>query len=91
MPPPDRGPEGARGPRPDGPPPPDAGERRRGPGTQRGPNPDGYYARVWEMLNEDQQEFLRDRIDEARRERMMEREAPIVREGARERRRPRPE
>lgn len=83
-PPPPRGPEQQRA---DGPPPPSPpreqppGETRGAPGARRGPNPDGYYTRVWEVLNEEQQAFLRERLDAAKRDRLRQREAPIVREG----------
>lgn len=77
------------------PPPPPPGEapppperRRQGPppdhaDAPRGPRPDGYYARIWQLLDDHQRAFVKHRIDEARRERLMEREEPIVREGVR--------
>ncbi|MBL8746602.1 MAG: hypothetical protein JNK58_09640 [Phycisphaerae bacterium] len=81
-----RPPHGSGEPRADGPPPPPRpGDERRGPQEGRGPNPDGCYARVWEVLDADQQAFLRERIEAAQRERMMQREEPIVREGVRKR------
>lgn len=87
----ERGPRGEQAP----PPPPEAeGERREGAQVspeqsaarealhelmQQGPNPEEYFARVWEVLNEPQQEYLRSRIEEIQAQRLMEREEPIVR------------
>lgn len=66
-----------------GPPPPSRDDDRRPHDGARGPNPDGYYARIWDVLNDEQQAFLRDQLDAAQRERMMKREEPIARDGVR--------
>lgn len=52
---------------------------------RQGPSPDGYYARIWEALGDEQRVYLRERLEAARRDRMMKDGEPIVREAVRKR------
>jgi hypothetical protein len=52
---------------------------------KQGPNPEEAYAKVWEILNEAQREFLRGEIEAFESRRMMEVEEPIVRGAVRQR------
>lgn len=71
-PPPPGGPDGS-------PPPPPPADDERGADERRGPDPAAYFARALEVLDEDQRAFLRERLDETRADRAVERERPARR------------
>lgn len=49
----------------------------------QGPKPDEYYARIWALLSEPQQEYVRAGLEAHQAERMREREGPIAKEQVR--------
>lgn len=51
---------------------------------QKGPKPDPYFARIWEVLDDEQEAFVRRRVEQVQTERMMERGGPIAREAVRQ-------